>query len=256
MSFNLENIGIPIAMILTDTKKETIVSLDNTEKAKNRVSDIQLTNENQRFQVVGDPKRERDIIYITGRSGSGKSYFMKDYVNNYYKVMFKKRPIYLFSALTEDPTIDQIKGLCRINLNAEFLADNDIGIADFAKSCVIFDDTDVIKSKPILEKVNHLLDEILQTGRHHEITCLISKHTQTNGHETKVILAESHQFVLFPVGLGNRSLKYLLDNYLGLDSKQVKKIKKSKGRWVCINRATFPLSVVSEKECFILSNDD
>ena len=60
MSFNLENIGIPIAMILTDTKKETIVSLDNTEKAKKRVSDIQLTNENQRFQVVGDPKRERD----------------------------------------------------------------------------------------------------------------------------------------------------------------------------------------------------
>ena len=99
MSFNLENIGIPIAMILTDTKKETIVSLDNTEKAKNKVSDIQLTNENQRFQVVGDPKRERDIIYITGRSGSGKSYFMKDYVNNYYKVMFKKRPIYLFWCL-------------------------------------------------------------------------------------------------------------------------------------------------------------
>ena len=85
---------------------------------------------------------------------------------------------------------------------------------------------------------------------------MISKHTQTNGHQTKLILAESHQFVLFPAGLGNRSLKYLLDNYLGLDSKQVKKIKKSKGRWVCINRATFPLSVVSEKECFILSNDD
>jgi hypothetical protein len=100
------------------------------------------------------------------------------------------------------------------------------------------------------------MNEILQTGRHHEITCLITKHTPTNGKDTKLILAESHQFILFPNGLGNRSLKYLLDSYLGLDKEQVKKIKKLKSRWVCINRATFPLSIVSEKDAFILSNDD
>ena len=117
-------------------------------------------------------------------------------------------------------------------------------------------DTDVLKNKDIRDKVNHLLDEILQTGRHHEITCLISKHTPTNGRETKMILAESHQFVLFPMGLGNKSFKYLLDNYLGLDRAQIMKIKKQKSRWVSINRSTFPMSVISEKECFILHNND
>ena len=149
-----------------------------------------------------------------------------------------------------------INGLLRIDLNKEFLADEDITVADFENSCVIFDDTDTIKNKQIRDKVNHILNEILQTGRHHEITCLITKHCPTNGIDTKIILAEAHQFVIFPTGLGNRSLKYLLDNYLGLDRDQIKKIKKQKSRWVCINRATFPLSVVSEKECFILSNND
>jgi hypothetical protein len=257
MSLNNENIGIPIAMIMKNEKPTSVLSLDDSDsKAKYKSQEVKLNSGEERFQVVGDPKRERDIIYITGRSGSGKSYFIKDYINNYYKLIHKKRPVYLFSALSDDKTIDQIKGLKKISLDEEFLSDQELTIEDFAKSCVIFDDTDVIKSKDILQKVNHLMNEILQTGRHHEITCLITKHTPTNGKDTKLILAESHQFILFPNGLGNRSLKYLLDSYLGLDTEQVKKIKKLKSRWVCINRATFPLSIVSEKDAFILSNDD
>jgi hypothetical protein len=259
MALNTENYGTPIAMIMTDDKKSKssqIISLDDSNQAKQSFNEFTLKDPKQRFQVVGDPKRERDIIYISGRSGSGKSYFIKDYVNNYYKMIHKKRPVYLFSALKEDPTIDQIKGLLKINLSNDFLADEEISIADFANSCVIFDDSDTLKSKPIRDKVNHILDEILTTGRHFNITALITKHCPTNGQDTKLILAESHQFVIFPSGLGNRSLKYLLDNYLGLDRDQVKKIKTQKSRWVCINRATFPLSVVSEKQCFILSNND
>ena len=259
MTLNAEHYGTPIAMIMTkDEKKKSsqIISLDDSDQAKNPYTRLTLSKPGQKFQVVGDPKRERDIIYISGRSGSGKSYFIKDYVNNYYKMIHKKRPVYLFSALKEDPTIDQIKGLLRIDLSLDFLADEEITVADFANSCVIFDDTDTIKNKLIRDKVNHLLDEILETGRHFEITCLITKHCPANGRETKLILAESHQFVIFPAGLGNRSLKYLLDNYLGLDRDQVKKIKKQKSRWVCINRSTFPLCVISEKECFILSNND
>jgi hypothetical protein len=181
---------------------------------------------------------------------------MKEWINNYYKKLYKKRPVYLFSALKEDPTIDEINGLNRITLNTDFLADNEITVSDFAESCVIFDDTDVIVNKAIRDKINHIMDEILQTGRHHKISCLISKHTCCNGKDTKMILNESHVYVIFPQGLGNKSLKYLLDSYMGLDNQQIKKIKIQRGRWVSINRATFPMTVVSEKECFILDNNE
>jgi hypothetical protein len=259
MSLNLEHLGIPIATIISNNteqkkKNQQIISLDDNGDARNPFNDLVLTDTNQKFQVIGDPNRERDIIYVTGRSGSGKSYFMKEWVNNYYKKMYKKRQVYLFSALKEDPTIDQINGLNRIILDTDFLNENEITVSDFAESCVIFDDTDVITNKQIRDKINHIMDEILQTGRHHKISCLISKHTCCNGKDTKMILNESHQYVIFPQGLGNKSLKYLLDSYMGLDNQQIKRIKSQRGRWVSINRSTFPMTVVSEKECFILTN--
>ena len=125
---------------------------------------------------------------------------------------------------------------------------------DFKDSLLIFDDTDCIKDKKIKLKVDKILDEVLQVGRHYNISALITRHTACNSKDTKMILAESHSYVIFPNGLGNKAITYLLDNYLGLDKKQIKKIKSLKSRAITINR-TFPMSVVSEKECFTIDNN-
>ena len=262
MTLNFERIGIPIAMIINKDDKQIsksnnhIVSInENSEETRTSYNDINLNKKEQIFQVIGNPKQERYIYYIIGRSGSGKSYFIKQWISNFYHELYKKRPIYVFSYLDSDKTLDELKYLKRIKLDEEFLEDDEISSKDFSNSCVIFDDIDNIKNKKIKHKVDHLLNEILTVGRHNNISALITRHTATNGQDTKVILAESHAYVVFPSGVGNRPLKYLLDNYLGLDNKQIKKIKNSKSRWICIQR-TFPLSVISEKECYILNNND
>ena len=69
-------------------------------------------------------------------------------------------------------------------------------------------------------------------------------------HETKTILNESHNIVFFPSTLGGRSLKYLLDSYLGLDKKQIEKVKNLDSRWVCVCK-TFPQVILSEKNIMI-----
>lgn len=261
MSLNFERIGKPICMIMNKddkqlSKSNPIVSInEDSEEARTSYNDIKLNKKEQIFQVIGDPTQERYIYYIIGRSGSGKSYFIKQWIQNFYHELYKKRPIYVFSYLDNDKTLDELKYLKRIKLDMEFLEDDEISSKDFANSCVIFDDVDNIKNKAIKRKVDHLLNEILTVGRHNNVSALITRHTATNGQDTKIILAETHAYIVFPSGIGNRPLKYLLDNYLGLDNKQIKKIKNSKSRYVCIQR-TFPLSVVSEKECYILSNND
>ena len=74
--------------------------------------------------------------------------------------------------------------------------------------------------------------------------------------QTKIILNESHSVTLFPLGLGNRSIKYLLDSYLGLDKEQIKRIRNLKGRSVTIMK-TFPMTILTEKEAYIIKpNDD
>jgi len=252
---NVEQIGVPIAIIKTEGKKikqYPVISVDDSETARTSYNEIKL-KPNEKFQQIPNPKTERQILYITGRSGSGKSYYTLHYCREYQKI-YPKRCIYLFSALESDETLDQLKGLKRIKLTEEFCND-DIEAEDFKESMVIFDDTDVISSKVIRTKVNSIMNQILQVGRHFEISCIITTHTACNGGSTKIVLNEAHSVVLFPNGLGGRSMKYLLDSYLGLDKAQIKKIKNLKSRWVCINK-TFPMCVLSEREAYIVKTDD
>jgi hypothetical protein len=91
-------------------------------------------------------------------------------------------------------------------------------------------------------------------GRHHNISAIITYHVATAGAETKLVLNESQSITIFPNSMGGRSLKYLLDSYLGLDKKQIDKIKKHDSRWVTILK-TFPKMVLYEGGSYILRND-
>ena len=102
MSLNYEHVGIPIAMVLSksDNKQPRIICLQDYDgDAKTSFKEIKLDNNNEYFQSIGDPKQERSINYIIGRSGSGKSYYIKQWIQQYYKKLYKKRDVYLFSLL-------------------------------------------------------------------------------------------------------------------------------------------------------------
>ncbi len=250
---NFEEQGVPLAIIKNSkTKKIPLLSIDDKDGAKKIYNEITLTGDEE-FQCIPNPETERQILYITGRSGSGKSYYTLHYCLE-YKKMYPKREIYLFSALGEDSTIDKLKGLKRIKLTEDFCND-EITSEDFKNSMVIFDDTDVISDKKIRTKVNTIMNNILQVGRHHNTSCIITTHTACNGKDTKIILNEAHSITIFPNGLGNRSLKYLLDSYLGLDKVQCKKIKKLNSRWVSIVK-TFPMSIISQKNAYTVKIED
>ena len=97
---------------------------------------------------------------------------------------------------------------------------------DFKDSLVIFDDIDVFPTK-VREKVMEIVNNLLIVGRHFNASLIMTTHNPTNGAETKLLLAEAHIITVFPTTTENRALKYLLDSYLGLDKKQIDKIKKA-----------------------------
>ena len=83
---------------------------------------------------------------IIGSSGSGKSYFAKQYCAEYTK-LHPKNQIYLLSSLKSDPTVDSIKNLNRLDINHEDLLDEPIDVESFANSLVIADDCEAITNK-------------------------------------------------------------------------------------------------------------
>jgi len=259
MSLNFESIGKPICII--ENKEENkrtrtsnpIVCVSETKSDLARPFDeLSLDNPNQSFQLIPDPFTERQILYVTGSSGSGKSYFTKKYCREFARV-FPKRPIILISSVDKDESVDDIKNLKRLKLKSPEFLEEDFEINDFKDTLVIFDDTDVIPDKKLRNKVNTILQLILQTGRHTNTYCIYTSHLATAGNDTKHILNESHSITFFPKTMGNRMLKYLCEGYLGLDKKEIEALKKIPSRSVTVMK-TYPKVIVGNKDVFLLSS--
>ena len=255
---NLEETGVIVAEIKNkrDPKKNRDIYCENDKKkVKDYLEEIELSDDDEEVQIVPNKKTERSILYITGSSGSGKSYYTKEYIKNYH-IAYPKHPIYLFSALNDDPTLDSIKYLKRIKLNDKFL-NTDFTIEDFENTLIIYDDIDTISNKFMKMKLNEIKEMILQTGRHTKTSFIYTSHIANNGFQTKIILNETNSITIFPNTAGSRTVKYLLEGLFGLDKHQIKKIKQigtTKSRWITIVK-TFPLIVLHQKGAYTLNKD-
>ena len=253
MSLNAERVGRLLAQIDGGKQKDKVVSVStktNDDDVSHPFPNLKLTGDSV-FQHIPDPDTEREILYITGASGSGKSTYTKNYCKKWVKL--KKKPIYLFSSLKEDESLDEIKPQ-RIILD-ERLVTEPIPVDDFAESLVIFDDIDVISDKKIREAVYSILNQILEVGRHHKIFCILTNHLPYSGKDTRRILNEAHCVVWFPFSGSGVGMKRLLCDYLGLDKTIIKKTKSLKSRWCCLFK-NYPQVLMTEKNIWLAHTDD
>ena len=243
MALNFDDVGKMVAMV----GKRTLYLSD--KPVEDGVNELK-TKGDFTIQHIPDRNTERSVLYITGQSGSGKSFYTKNYIEQYRK-MFPKNEVFMFSSLADDPTLDKFKFMKRIKIKEQPFLNSELETGDFAKSLCIFDDCDVISNKEIKGKVFRLLNAFLETGRHFGISVIYTSHNATMGLDTKRILNECHSITLFPLNLGGKTSKYLLDGYVGLDKAQIKKLKSVNSRWVTILK-TYPQVCLSEKEAWVI----
>jgi len=252
--FNTNNRGKPIARIVGGDDDNKIIYLDDKEtkvrgKLNNAFEKVEVND--GVFSVVPDTTRERDCIMITGASGSGKSYWTNNYMKE-YKKCYKKNPIYFFSKLTEDKSIDK-KLVKRVKIDQDMI-DNPIETSELKDSLAVFDDVEHIDDDEVKKYLFKLINSILTTGRHYNISIILVIH-YPNAPYTRTMLSECHSFVYFPYS-ATRSVNYALESYIGMDKKEIKYIKKNiKTRWVCIMK-NYPQCVVTEHNIFAIKDLD
>ena len=246
MAFNLDKIGRPIAMISGGKLDKKMISLHD----ENGVKQLKLDKEGKYIHIP-NTSQERDILYITGPSGSGKSWYANTYIKNYKKA-HPKNEIYIFSPVLEDESLE--KDIKRVKIDKTLISDP-VKIGELAESLVIFDDIDVIKDKPLREAIYALLNEVLEVGRHIKVSCIITNHLPTNGKDTRRMLNECHSITYFPAAGSKVQLNRLLEQYIGMDKKDILKAKKTGSRWVTVFK-NYPQFVMTEKDMWLLSNDD
>jgi hypothetical protein len=248
---NFENKGLPIAILKNKYKKRDDMILHYDDKPRGKYPDeIDLRSlaggSSSHFQIIPSPA-ERDVLYVCGKSGSGKSYHIKNYCMEYHKE-HPKYTIYLISPKKDDTSFKEIKKyMMQLRLDDEFI-NTEIGLDDLANSMIIFDDIESITDKRLREKVFKLLNLCLTAGRSSHISVAVVSHCPTNGKETKLMLLENSHCSFFPNYLSDYSLNYLCKNYLGLGKTHIDKILKTNDRSCCV--LNNPRVVIMDKMAF------
>jgi len=237
MSLNF-NEGNLICKIKNDNKDELTVYATSSKTGEKEI----ITKDKDYMQPIPDKSKERSICYCSGKSGSGKSWFVMHYVKEYQK-QHPKNDVILFSSITSDAgSLDKIKGLKKMKLDEDFLNDKELdNIECYKNTMVIFDDTDCINDKRLKQKINGILNKILETGRHENVSCCYTSHLACKGNETNTILNESHLIVYFPDGTPPRIINNLLENYVGLTKEQIRKVNEIDSRWIAFYHQSPPV---------------
>ena len=234
MSFNFEKDGDKIAVINSEKRQKKVYFSDSDDGRE------EIVLKNEQFMLSPDKSTERTTMYVCGSAGSGKSYFVAQYCEEYRKT-FKSNPIFLISENDEDPAFDKKDYIKRIEISD--MDSNPLDWKEFSNCLVIFDDIDSIKGK-LGKTIDDLRDKLLKNSRKFRVSVISTSHDAC-GIKLKSVLNESKIIVFFMMNY-NRSLKYLLENYLGMSKNVIEKLKNSKSRWTAFTKA-YPSYLTQQK---------
>ena len=245
--------GTPIAVIRSKNNKKLknrLVYVNEDEIDNPERSEMRFPNKDTKLEVlpIVSNEKQNTRLFVSGPSGSGKSTFVRDFLRNYQK-LFKGKPIYYISRLTNDPAFKDMKDMIYINAQ-----DNDILDLTpemFGKSLVIFDDFECLSDKAILKHLYFLRNTLLEIGRHQYSDIIIVSHQILNNHVSKIVHLESNLVCVFPKS-NFAPIQNYIKRYLGVtDKDMLQKIRKLPSRWVMFRRS-YPVVAVHEKGAFLL----
>lgn len=198
--------------------------------------------------------KAREILYITGPSGSGKSYFAAKYVEKFCEI-FPDSKILLFSRKDEDPAFDKIKQIKRVKIDDELVQAN-INILQCCKpdTLLIFDDIDSLEKKN-WECVAKLIYDLCEVGRSYRLYGIITSHLVNSNNKkfSRIILNESHFVTFFPK-TNIKGNKYFLETYCGLEKNAIKELLNKNTRAITVHR-NYPNFYLSKFEIGPLVSD-
>lgn len=197
------------------------------------------------------PQKFSERIYVPAPSGSGKSTFIGMYIEELTKLYGKKRKIFIFSRVEKDEPLDKFgKRVIRIPLEQSYFDNNPLLIEQFKESIIVFDDIDTLLNKALVKYIRSFRDDILETGRHYNITIISTSHLIANFLATRTLINEANAIVLFPRGSSFYAVSNFLERYLGFTKEQIRYVEKLPTRWIYFWKE-YPKFAIHEKGAFL-----
>jgi hypothetical protein len=194
---------------------------------------------------------QRQAVFISGVSGSGKSTSAVNYIKKLrsYKNKYKKYPVYLWTGNdAPDQAFDNLKNMFRINIqDTESLGE--LSYSEFQDCIVVFDDWEALEPE-MLNYFRGIMKKLLEYSRKQNVIIIIITHMTQQGHLTKPIIFECDTYILYHKNNFNACKKFL-KNYMDLENDTLDKIKKMQGRCIYV-RKSFPTCVISDNKIILV----
>jgi ABC-type dipeptide/oligopeptide/nickel transport system ATPase component len=238
------NKGNPIAY---DKKNKNIIYLDETDDKNSVMKEYKYDNSD--IIQIPNFSLDREVYYICGPSGSGKSFYARKIIE-FIKNKHPNRQIILFSPKDIDPTLEGIR--CqKIDLEDKNLINDPLTYKEFKNCICLFDDFEGIENPAIKKLIFSLINRIVLCGRDKNINAVITSHVITNGNKYVYFLNECNYLVIFPRCGFDYQIRTRLKNYFGMSENEINKVLNLNSRWVCIH-IKYPRYIISSDSCYLL----
>lgn len=190
---------------------------------KNKAANEYESNDGSKIEIIPDYKA-REVVFIAGSSGSGKSTYASKYTEKWLKIFNDedKNECYLFSRKHADPVFDKQKRIKRVMIDEKLITDPINVTTDFnPNTLLIFDDIDSLPLH-LYKAIVRIITDVLEVGRSYRVYCIVINHLLNPNSKAlgRVLHNESHYIVVFKND-NDRALKYFLESYMGYNKKQI-----------------------------------
>lgn len=214
-------------------------------------------------------------MFVSGPTGSGKSYFINDLVKR-IQDRDPKIAVHKFSPLN-NKDFNDVKNLTSYVLD-ESIIDEPFKVKEFIRllpekelelkkkaekgefvepeeedcqlNILIFDDTEGIKHRQVRQAIDDFRDAILNHGRHFSLMGIVVYHNPSSGNATRQMVTDCQYFVTFPRYAPQMTSNFL-DKKIGLNKEVRDKIIKLPTRPLVVSK-DFPNTFVYDKGIFLL----
>lgn len=236
-SFNYAK-GEPVAIQMRKNKKAMIYMNNDPHIGRGQTC---IEDPHSSFFQIPNSDKPREILYISGASGSGKTTYVKNFVK-FWQLLYPKKKVYLFSKLQDDPSMKGLKNVQHVMMDDSYL-DDPLEPSDLNNSFVIFEDIYALNNNELKKMIFDLIDDICCIGRHFDVSVAVTSHLLTNYRETRNILNEANFITFFPQSGSFHSIRYCLDKYFGIERSKINRLYDLDSRWVTISK-NYPQYVI------------
>ena len=248
-----EDCGRPIAHVDSGRFKNQIISLiSEPDDSKTCLSVPEIALKDGKIQPIMNTG-ERQVCYIAGPSGSGKSHYAANLIKTFKKV-FPKKDVFLFSRTSykDDPAYAKLKPI-QIEIDNSLIEDP-IDITELQGGClIIFDDCNTIPDEDLKKAVMKLMEDIMEVGRKLGIYIIITNHLVVPNERkfSRTVLNEMQSLTFYPKSGSAHQIETCLKKYFGLATKMIRKIMDLNSRWVTIHK-NYPQFILHEHGALVL----